>query len=131
MAGSLATWARALGGGRLGVWAIKHVVSPLDRRLYVNSGGRLLSTGRPLAPVLLLSTVGRRTGRIRTTPVFYLREGERLILPVSWNTPGGGMAGHRDLEGWRTANAGKSVAEPPGRSPREGLRPSLGSVSMR
>lgn len=80
MAGLLASWARALGGAGLGVWAIKHVVSPLDRRLYAISGGRLLSTGRPLGPVLLLSTIGRRTGRVRTTPVFYLRDGERLIL---------------------------------------------------
>jgi deazaflavin-dependent oxidoreductase (nitroreductase family) len=78
--GPLAGWVRALGGTRLGVWAIKHLVSPLDRRLYALTGGRLLSTGRPLGPVLLLSTIGRRTGRIRTTPVFYLRDGERLVL---------------------------------------------------
>ena len=80
MVSALAGLARALGGAPLGVWAIKHLMSPLDRRLYALTGGRLLSTGRPLGPVLLLSTIGRRTGRVRTTPVFYLRDGERLVL---------------------------------------------------
>jgi F420H(2)-dependent quinone reductase len=78
--GRLAGWVRAPGGTRLGVWVIKHLVSPLDRRLYALTGGRLLTTGRPLGPILLLCTIGRRTGRIRTTPVFYLRDSERLVV---------------------------------------------------
>jgi deazaflavin-dependent oxidoreductase (nitroreductase family) len=68
------------GGTRAGVWTIKHLVSPLDRRLYRATGGRLLSTGRPRGPIALLTTTGRRTGSERTTPVFHLRDGERVVL---------------------------------------------------
>ena len=69
-----------LGATRVGVWLIKHIVSPMDRRLYRLSGGRLLTTGRPLGPVLLLTTRGRRSSEACTTPVFYLRDGPRLVL---------------------------------------------------
>ena len=41
-------------------------------------GGRL---GR--LPVLLLTTVGRKTGRRRTRPLVYLRDGETLVLVAS------------------------------------------------
>jgi len=70
-----------LGATRLGTWVIKHVVSPLDRWLYQATSGRHVAIGKPLGPLLLLlTTTGRRTGRERTTPVFYLREGERLVV---------------------------------------------------
>ena len=62
----------------LGVWLIKHLVSPLDRFVYRVTGGK--RTLNALAPTLLLTTTGRKTGRQYTTPVFYLRDGERLIL---------------------------------------------------
>ena len=71
---------RRLGATRLGVWAIKHVVSPLDRWLYRLSGGRFSTSGRPAAPILLLTTTGRKTGKQRTIPVFYLADGERVVL---------------------------------------------------
>jgi hypothetical protein len=69
-----------LGGTGLGVWAIKHVFSPLDRRLYRWSGGRSIGFGHPFASRLLLTTMGRRTGLERTVPVFYLRDGDRLVV---------------------------------------------------
>ena len=34
-------------------------------------------------PVLLLETVGRRTGRRRTTPVQYLADGEAFVVLAS------------------------------------------------
>lgn len=74
------SWWRRLGASRAGVSLVKHVVSPLDRALYRWTGGRGLSLGRPLGPRLLLTTRGRRTGRARTTPVFYLRDGEQLVV---------------------------------------------------
>jgi len=67
-----------VGATRPGVLAIGRVVSPLQRRLYRWTGGRLSLTGR--TPVLLLTTVGRRTGTERTVPVFYLRDGDRLVV---------------------------------------------------
>lgn len=69
-----------LGGSEFGVWAIKHLLSPLDRALARGSGGRVTVTGALLGPVLLLTTTGRRTGHSHTTPVFFLRDGDRLIL---------------------------------------------------
>lgn len=62
------------------MWFIKHLVLPLDRRIYRLSGGRLASTGRSAARVLLPTTGGRRTGKERTNPIFYLRDGERLVV---------------------------------------------------
>ena len=59
---------------------IKHLISPRHRRIYRLTGGRLLSTGRSIGPILLLTTTGRRTGKEHTTPLFYLRDDERLII---------------------------------------------------
>ena len=70
--------AQRLGGTRLGVLAIGRIVSPLQRQLYRRTGGRLSLTGR--APVLLLTTTGRRTGKARTVPLLYLRDGDRLVI---------------------------------------------------
>jgi deazaflavin-dependent oxidoreductase (nitroreductase family) len=70
--------AQRLGGTRLGVLAIGRVVSPLQRQLYRRTGGRLSLTGR--APVLLLTTTGRRTGKARTVPLLYIRDGDHLVI---------------------------------------------------
>ena len=45
-----------------------YVVAPLDRRLYHWSNGRFLTTGRPLAPTLLLTTTGRGKPRRKKSP---------------------------------------------------------------
>jgi hypothetical protein len=63
------------GGTPVGVWTIKHLVSPLDRRLYRRTGGRLVTPGHPHGPIVLLTTIGRRTGKQHTTPVFHLQDG--------------------------------------------------------
>lgn len=70
--------AQRLGSTRVGVLAIGRVFSPLQRWLYRTSGGRISLTGR--APVLLLTTTGRRTGLERTVPLLYLRDGEHLVI---------------------------------------------------
>jgi deazaflavin-dependent oxidoreductase (nitroreductase family) len=75
------------GGTPAGVWTIKHLISPLDRRLYRRTGGRLVTPGHPRGPIVLLTTIGRRTGNQHTTPVFHLQDGERIILCNV--TPGG------------------------------------------
>ncbi len=71
---------KQLGATRAGVWVIKHLVAPLDRWLYRWSNGRFLTLCRPLAPTLLLTTIGRKSQQPRTTPLFYLRDGARVIL---------------------------------------------------
>jgi deazaflavin-dependent oxidoreductase (nitroreductase family) len=42
-------------------------------------GGRFLRG----APVLLLTSTGRKSGQPRTTPLLYLRDGERLVVVAS------------------------------------------------
>ncbi len=69
-----------LAATRFGVWAIKHTVSPLQRWIYRSTGGKMFSTVGSGRNVLLLTTKGRRTGRDRTTPVFYLRAGESVVI---------------------------------------------------
>jgi deazaflavin-dependent oxidoreductase (nitroreductase family) len=51
----------------------------LNTPIYRLSGGRV--GGRVnRAPVLLLTTTGRRSGQRRTAPVVYLKDGERLVV---------------------------------------------------
>jgi deazaflavin-dependent oxidoreductase (nitroreductase family) len=51
----------------------------LNTPLYRLSGGRIGGrVGR--APVLLLTTTGRKSGQPRTAPVVYLRDGENVVL---------------------------------------------------
>jgi deazaflavin-dependent oxidoreductase (nitroreductase family) len=76
----LANKINRLGATHTGVWVIKHLISPLQRWVYRVTGGRLFSTIGSSRPVLLLTTKGRRTGKNRTTPVFYLRDGEYIII---------------------------------------------------
>ena len=76
--GVLARAVRRIGGARLGVVVIGRVVSSAQCRLHRWTGGRISLTGR--APVLLLTTRGRRSARERTVPVFYLRDADRLVV---------------------------------------------------
>ena len=57
--------------------------------LYRRSGGRIFGrVGR--APILLLTTTGRRSGAPRTAPLLYLRDGRRFAVVASF----GGHASH-------------------------------------
>jgi deazaflavin-dependent oxidoreductase (nitroreductase family) len=47
--------------------------------LYRLTRGRLFGTVGG-APILLLETIGRKSGQRRTAPVVYLRDGERLVV---------------------------------------------------
>src|ERR671916_3439265 len=69
-------WAMASTGplGRLG--------SRLHARLYRATGGRI-GKGWFGAPVIVLETVGRKSGKRRQTPVLGLRDGENLVVVPS------------------------------------------------
>jgi deazaflavin-dependent oxidoreductase (nitroreductase family) len=54
-------------------------VGKLNVPIYRASGGRLFGS-LDGAPVLLLTTTGRKSGQRRTAPVVYLRDGERLVV---------------------------------------------------
>jgi deazaflavin-dependent oxidoreductase (nitroreductase family) len=67
-------------------------VGKLNIPLYRASRGRRF--GRVAGtPVLLLTTIGRRSGQARTAPVLYLADGERLIVI-------GSNAGHKTAPAW-------------------------------
>jgi deazaflavin-dependent oxidoreductase (nitroreductase family) len=64
----------------------------LNVPLYRASKGRLFGQIAG-TPVLLLTTVGRRSGQPRTVPVVYLPDGERMIVI-------GSNAGHERAPAW-------------------------------
>jgi deazaflavin-dependent oxidoreductase (nitroreductase family) len=77
------------------------VVKPMSRIntwLYQISGGRIGGTWLRGAPVLLLTTIGRKSGQPRTVPVLYLRDEDNVVVVASK----GGMNHHplwyRNLE---------------------------------
>ncbi len=69
-----------MGSHPVSVWAVKHLVSPLDRLVVRISGGRLAPPSSLAVPTLLLTTVGRRTGEDRTVPLVYLRDRETYLV---------------------------------------------------
>ena len=73
-------WAsRRVGRTRFFQYRVMPWTTRIDRLLYPRTGGRLLSTG-PVYPTLLLTTTGRKSGRPRTTPLFYLRDSDRILV---------------------------------------------------
>jgi deazaflavin-dependent oxidoreductase (nitroreductase family) len=51
--------------------------------LYRASGGRIAGRFRKTAPVLLLTTTGRKSGKRRTTPLLYVEEAGRYVVVAS------------------------------------------------
>jgi len=77
----LSWWERSLedfARSRVGGWYFVNVAMRVDRVLLPLSRGRI-STGVG-QNVLLLETVGAKSGQARKTPLVYLKDGERLVL---------------------------------------------------
>ena len=51
--------------------------------VYKKTDGRLGGKFLKGAPVALLTTIGRKTGEPRVSPLLYLREGDRVVLVAS------------------------------------------------
>ncbi len=61
---------------------IKRIMGAANRGLYRLSGGKI--GGKFFgAPVLLLTTTGRKSGKPRTMPLLYLDDGERFVVVAS------------------------------------------------
>lgn len=65
-------------------------MSRANTALYRASGGRLGGRFLRGAPVCLVTTTGRRSGRPRTVPLLYLRDGDDFVIVASK----GGMPEH-------------------------------------
>ncbi len=78
--------------------AVIKPMSKLNTWLYRLSGGKLGGRWFQGAPILLLTTIGRKSGQPRVAPLLYLRDGEKLVVVASK----GGMSQHplwyRNLE---------------------------------
>ena len=65
-------------------------MSAANTWVYRLSGGRIGGRFLRGAPVLLLTTIGRKSGRPRTAPLLYLDDGDELVIVASK----GGMSQH-------------------------------------
>ena len=63
--------------------AVFRVVTAIHREIYRRTDGRLTAKAGQVQ-MLLLTTTGRRTGQPRTTPLFYMPDGDRLVLIASY-----------------------------------------------
>lgn len=70
-----------IGGSRPGAWLILTFGTRIDRLLIRLTGGRLSMVGT--MPVLILTTIGAKTGQPRTTPLLFINDGPRLVLIAS------------------------------------------------
>jgi deazaflavin-dependent oxidoreductase (nitroreductase family) len=66
------------------------VMSRLNTWAYRLTGGRLGGTWLRGAPVMLMTVVGRKSGRKLTVPLLYLQDGDRVLVVASK----GGMDQH-------------------------------------
>ncbi|RDI59674.1 nitroreductase family deazaflavin-dependent oxidoreductase [Nocardia pseudobrasiliensis] len=55
-------------------------LTPLDRRLLTRTAGRYTVLGPIGAPVILLTTTGRKSGQPRTSPLLYVHDGDVLYV---------------------------------------------------
>ena len=82
---SLASLTRRL-GHRAWFARLGRALVPLDRLVGRLTGGRVVALG--LVPSLLLTTTGRRSGRQRTTPLLYARDGDGfVVIGSNWGRP--------------------------------------------
>jgi F420H(2)-dependent quinone reductase len=79
---SLATPPAALQQREFVMKPLMNVFIALNVWLYRLSGGRVMGK-MGAAPILLLTTTGRKSGRSRTTPLLYLKDDGSLVLVAS------------------------------------------------
>ena len=61
---------------------VAKAITSLHVALYRATGGRVLGRFRG-APMLLLTTTGRKTGQARTTPLLFVRDGDDFVVVAS------------------------------------------------
>jgi deazaflavin-dependent oxidoreductase (nitroreductase family) len=69
---------------RLSSWVFARTLHPLDRLLLRLSGGRVSVPGVLTGlPVVMLTTIGAKSGQPRTVPLVGLRDGDKVVLIAS------------------------------------------------
>ena len=74
---------------RLGRFTVQ-TMTGLNNVVYRLSNGRVAGHVPGGAPICLLTTIGRKSGRARTVPLLYLPDGDNLVIVASK----GGMSTH-------------------------------------
>jgi len=70
-----------LPASRVGAWVFARTLHPLDRLLLRLSGGRVSVPGVLTGlPVVMLTTIGAKSGQPRTVPLVGLRDGDKVVL---------------------------------------------------
>ena len=60
-------------------------LTPVDRAVGIRTKGRFVALGLHDLPALLITTIGRRSGRPRTNPLLYAREGDAyMVVGTNW-----------------------------------------------
>lgn len=65
----------------MGNWLFKQVMR-VQIFFYRRSGGKFMGSMRGM-PILILTTVGRKSGQLRETPVMYLQDGANYVVMAS------------------------------------------------
>ncbi len=72
---------KRLGATKAGGWYFLNVANPIDKRLVPATNGRLsLAPGQP---ILVLETVGAKSGAVRRIPLLYATDGDDIVLVAS------------------------------------------------
>ena len=72
---------QVLPASRLGAWIFSYRLHHVDRPLFRLSNGRLSVPGVLTGlPVVMLKTVGARSGRPRTVPLVGIRDGDNVVI---------------------------------------------------
>jgi deazaflavin-dependent oxidoreductase (nitroreductase family) len=64
-----------------GAWYFINVANPIDKRLVPATNGRLSSA--PGQQILVVETIGAKSGARRRIPLVYVTDGERIVLIAS------------------------------------------------
>jgi deazaflavin-dependent oxidoreductase (nitroreductase family) len=66
-------------------WLGPRLFTPVDAWLYSRTHGTIVSAGPPVLPLLMLTTLGRLSGRARAVPLLYMRHGDDvLVVGSNW-----------------------------------------------
>lgn len=63
--------------------AVGKVVTKAHSSVYRATGGKFVGTMGNGRPILLLNTIGRKSGQKRTHPLLYLADGENMVIVAS------------------------------------------------
>ncbi|MDP8957585.1 MAG: nitroreductase family deazaflavin-dependent oxidoreductase [Actinomycetota bacterium] len=76
---------KRLGRTRSFAWLGSRAAAPIDRLVHRMTGGRRIAAQLLLrnTPTLMLTTIGRKSGQPRTTPLVFVRDQDRFIVAGS------------------------------------------------